>query len=360
MLTFQAKKMGFVVVVLDPTPNSPAGQVADAQIVADYKDESAIRQLAAQVDYVTFEIELANAAILDELTSQGTEINPAAKTLAVIKDKLLQKEFLAAHTIPTAEFFPIETAEDILQAVKTHGFPLFVKARFDGYDGRGNAKIESESDIPRALQKLAGRTLYGEAGVEFIKELSVVVARSTTGEVASYPVVETVHQNNICHVVYAPAPIASEIQQRARRLAEEVMQHLGGAGVFCIEMFLTSSGQVIVNEIAPRVHNAGHFSIEACHTDQFEQHIRAITGLPLGDTEMKVPAAVMINILGAGEHLANVEGLATALAIPQVSVHIYGKAETRAERKMGHVTATGPDLDTAFKNASRARQLLLI
>lgn len=360
MLTFAAKRMGFTVIVLDPTPNSPAAQVADAQIGADFKDEAAIRQLAAQVDYLTFEIELANAAVLDELTQQGVAINPSAQTLAIIKDKLRQKEFLAAHSIPTAEFFPVETVEDIRQAAQTYGFPLFLKARFDGYDGRGNAKIDSESAITEALQKLAGRELYGEAGVEFSKELSVVVARSVAGEVISYPVVETVHQNNICHVVYAPAPIPSAAQQQARRLAEEVMQQLGGAGVFCIEMFLTPAGQVLVNEIAPRVHNAGHFSIEACHTDQFEQHIRAITGLPLGDTDLKVPAAVMINILGVGEHAADVEGLAAALAIPQVSVHIYGKAETRAERKMGHITATGADLDTAFQNASQARQLLLI
>lgn len=402
MLTFEAKKMGFVVSVIDPTPNSPAGQVADEQIVASFKDENAIRKLAENVDYLTFELELANADILDELVKKGVKVNPSARTLHIIKDKLKQKRFLRKGAIHVTDFLEIPSPrhfgekgrqhrnlpltgigpqlsslsndestsarttdkrvlrEDILKAIRQFGYPVMLKARFDAYDGRGNALIRNEKEIDDALEKLKHRELYIEKFVPFLKELAVMVARSTIGEIKAYPVVETIHKNNICHTVFAPASISPAAIKKAKNLAIEVMQHLKGAGVFGIEMFLTKTGNVLVNEIAPRVHNSGHYTIEACFTSQFEQHIRAITGMPLGSTAMKTPAAVMVNILGDRQGEVAVFGLDKALAIPNVSVHVYGKVETREERKMGHITAIDQTIEKAHKKAKQARRYISI
>lgn len=355
MLGFAAKRLGFSVSVIDPTPQSPAGQVVDYQIIANVKDPSAIRKLAAMSDFITFEIELANAAILEEIALMGVEVNPDAKTLALIKDKLLQKQFLAKAIIPTAKHVAVETVDEIKKAALCFDYPVLLKARFDAYDGRGNALIRGDSDIENALVILKGRELYVEKFIPFVKELAVMVARSTTGEIVTYPVAETSHVNNICHTVVAPAEISRSVQQKAQKLAEKTMEHLKGAGVFGIEMFLTKKGEVLINEIAPRVHNSGHYTVEACVTSQFEQHIRAICGLPLGKTDMIVPAAVTVNILGDRQGKAQLKGLEKALAIPQVYVHIYGKAETKNERKMGHITATGDTRENAYNKVVQAR-----
>lgn len=360
MLTFEAKKMGFTVMVLDPTPQSPAGQVADYQIIADYKDEKAIYELAQKSDIITFEIELANDKALQELIKKGKSVNPNPKTLSIIRDKFIQKKFLKKHKIPVAHFIEVTSEKDILQAAKKLGYPFLLKARTDAYDGRGNAKIFSEKDIKKGLVKLSGRSLYVEKNVQFVKELSVVVARSTTGEIKTYPVVETIHKNNICHIVIAPAQISKKEQRKARFIATRAMQALKGAGVFGIEMFLTQDGSVLINEIAPRVHNSGHFTIEGSATSQFEQHIRAISGMPLGSTDMVHSAAVMINILGERAGLAKVKGLEKALKLKNTTVHIYGKKDTKPERKMGHITATGDDIMETLKRAKKARSLISI
>lgn len=360
MLAFEAKRLGFTVTVLDSTPKSPAGQVADEQIIADFKDEKAIEKLAQVSDYLTFEIELANATILNKLADKGISINPSPKTLEIIKDKLKQKKFLSNAKIPVTQFQAVQTKEDILHSAKKFGLPLLLKARYDAYDGRGNFLIKTEKDIEEGLDKLKGRKLYVEKFVPFVKELAVMVARNTKGEIDVYPVVETVHQNNICHTVFAPALVSEQIKERAKMLTKKVMSKLSGAGVFGIEMFLTKSGRVYVNEIAPRVHNSGHYTIESCRTSQFEQHIRAITGLPLGKTNMISPAAVMVNILGDREGKAQVEGLSKAMSLSGIYVHIYGKEETRQERKMGHITAIDTTLSKAYKKAKLARKYISI
>lgn len=360
MLTIEAKKMGFHVIVTDPTPQSPAGQVADEQILAGYKDEKGIRELAQKSDFITFEIELANDKVLEELIDQGKSVNPNPKTLRIIRDKLKQKEFLKTRKIPTAEFVEVKTKEDIVNAGKDFGFPFLLKARTDAYDGRGNALISSAKDIERGMKKLEARELYVERFVPFVKELAIMVARSTTGEIKTYPVVETHHKNNICDTVIIPAPVEKAVTVKAQALAEKVMQELQGAGVFGIEMFLTKEDELFVNEIAPRVHNSGHYTIEACVTSQFEQHIRAITGMTLGDTSLKVPASVMINILGERDGEAQVEGMEEALSLPGVSVHMYGKKETRVERKMGHITVIGDTIAEAIQRAQKARKYITI
>lgn len=360
MIGFAAKKMGFYVSVIDPTPKSPAGQVVDHEITADYNDENAIRELAKISDYLTFEIELANAKILDELAERGLQINPSAKTLTIIKDKLKQKKFLKKSKIPIADFIRAANKKDILNAAKKFSYPILLKARFDAYDGRGNALIKRKSDIDSALTKLKDKKLYVEKFVPFTKELAVIIARDTQGNIRSYPVVETIHKNNICHTVFAPALVNKKIQQSAQELAIKVMQQLNGSGVFGIEMFLTKNNNILVNEIAPRVHNSGHYTIEACHTSQFDQHIRAITGMPLGQTDLIYPTAVMVNILGNRNGKAKPAGLHKAHSLPQTYVHIYGKHETRTERKMGHVTAVGGDINAVLENAKRARKYVKI
>jgi len=380
MLTFAAKKLGFHVVILDPTPNSPAGQVADGQIIGSFTDEDKIRELAYESDFLTFEIELANAKVLEEIIAQGiTSVNPSPKTLHIIKDKLKQKEFLRKHGIPTAEFYPVGEQEnsnfDIRASdLKELRFPFFLKARTDAYDGRGNALVTDESTLEKGLQKLsgyhpipgfAGRKLYIEKFVPFTKELAVMVARNTIGEIAVYPVVETTHKNNICHTVVVPAPISEAIAEKAKKLAIQVVEHLEGGGVFGIEMFLTHDDQVLINEIAPRVHNSGHYTIEACETSQFEQHIRAITGMPLGSTKLTVPAAAMVNILGERHGKARLRPAkrdfgGQAKNIAGVEIHIYGKIETRVDRKMGHITAVGNTAKEALKKALMARKYISI
>lgn len=384
MLTIPAKKLGFSVNIIDPTPNSPAGQIADHQITADFKDEKAIRQLGNISDYLTFEIELANSDILKKLEKKGVKINPTAGTLEIIRDKYKQKEFLKKAGIPIADFALVissdrerspedfstlsrndKTKEEILKIAQKYGYPILLKARFDAYDGRGNALIKNENEIEKALDKLSGRKLYVEKFVPFIKELAVVAARSSKGEIVTYPVVETIHKNNILHDLLSPAPVDKKIVLKAKKLAVKTLQHLKGAGVFGIEMFLTrstSSGQaqVLINEIAPRVHNSGHHTIEGNVTSQFEQHIRAITGMPLGSTTPTNPAAVMINILGERTGKAAPAGIEKAEKIPGVKVHIYGKLETKPERKMGHITVVGNSVEDCLRKAKKARSLITI
>jgi phosphoribosylaminoimidazole carboxylase PurK protein len=360
LIAIDAKRLGFTVNIIDPTPNSPAGQIADHQIVAEYNDEKAIRQLAKISDFLTFEIELANAKILDELSEEGLQINPSAKTLTIIKDKLSQKEFLRNAKIPVADFVEVNSKEEIKKIAKKFGYPLLLKARFDAYDGRGNALIKNEKQIDNGLEKLKGRKLYVEKFVPFTKELAIMVGRNANNEIISYPVVETIHKNNICHIVIVPAPIDKKIQLKAQRLAEKVMKQLQGAGMFGIEMFLTKDEKILINEIAPRVHNSGHYTSEANETSQFEQHARAITGMPFGSTKLTVPSAVMINILGERDGDAKPMGVEVAEKISGVKVHIYGKLQTRVERKMGHITVIGKTLSETLRKAKKARKLISI
>lgn len=360
MLGFEAKKMGFTVRVVDPTPHSPAGQVVDEQILGGYSDSKATRKLSRVSDFITVEIEHINTDTLAELEKKGVKINPSPKTIEIIKDKYLQKVFLKKNKIPTADFLETKTKEEILDIGKKFGFPLLLKAKKDAFDGRGNALIKNKTKIVDALGKLSGQELYVEKYVPFVKELAVVLARDIKGNIAIYPVVETIHKNNICHIVKAPAEIDDKTRRKAERLGKRVLENLKGAGVFAVEMFLTKDGKILVNEIAPRVHNSGHFTIEACITSQFEQHIRAITGLPLGSTVMKTPAAVMINILGERKGDVEIKGLEKVLNIQGVAVHIYGKSETKVERKMGHITVIGETINECLKKAIKARKTIQI
>ena len=360
MLTQSAKKLGFYVTVIDPTPDSPAGQVADKQIVADYRDEKAILKLAKLSDFITFEIELANDKALNDLVKKGKAINPSPITLGIIRDKLKQKEFLQKNKIPIAKFVKISSQQDIVNAAEAFGYPFLLKARTDAYDGRGNFVVHKKVDISKGLNKLKGRHLYVEKFIKFKKELAVMVAKNIKGEIKIYPVVQSIHIDNICDTVIAPAPVSKKQYKKAQRLAKKVVNILKGAGVFGIEMFLDMKDNVLVNEIAPRVHNSGHYTIEGCVTSQFEQHIRAITNLPLGNTDLTSKAVVMKNILGEKNGNGMPFGIEKALKIKNVSIHIYGKRESRPQRKMGHITVVGNTVEECLKKANRAREMIFI
>jgi phosphoribosylaminoimidazole carboxylase PurK protein len=358
MLTLAAKPLGYDVVVVDPGANCPATQVGAAEITANLYDEAALKELASRSTVITVEIEHLDTHVLEALEKDGAVIHPAPATVRLIQDKYLQKAFLREHSAPVADFTEVTSTADAETALKNFGGKMLLKTRHGAYDGRGNMVIKTQADIAKAFELFDGKQLYAEAFVPFERELAVMVARSVDGDVQAYPVVQTIHERNICVEVLSPAPVPAAVQKKAHELAITVANLLKGAGMYGIEMFLTEAGEVLVNEIAPRVHNSGHHTTEGNRTSQFEQHIRAITGLPLGDTGLLAPATVMVNILGERNGDTEVKGLSDALAIPGVHVHLYGKSPTKVDRKMGHLTATADTMDQARQNAHAARKAL--
>jgi phosphoribosylaminoimidazole carboxylase len=358
MLASAAHDLGMRIAVLDPDRAAPAGQVANRHVIGDFREPERIRELAEGCDILTVEIEHVNADTLDTLVQQGVPVQPAPGTLRLIQDKLLQKRHLAEHGVPVAPFAEVPDETALAAAAERFGFPLLLKSRLLAYDGRGNAVVQGYDELPAAITALGGlaRGLYVEQLVPFERELAVIVARGLDGALAVYPVVETLHRDNILHQVIAPALIPEATQQAARDIARRAIATFEGAGIFGVELFLLPDGSVLVNEIAPRPHNSGHYTIEACATSQFEQHLRAILGLPLGDTALKVGAAAMVNILGVGDGLLEetLRPIERALAIPGAAIHWYGKSSVRAQRKMGHITLTAP---TATELASRLAEL---
>jgi 5-(carboxyamino)imidazole ribonucleotide synthase len=356
MLTQDAKPLGFEVTVVDPVENCPATQVGADQIQGGLKDAEAIRELVESCDVTTWEIEHIDTNTLQSLESNGHNIQPSPAILGIIQDKLDQKDLLRNNSLPVADYRYIWGDFTIREAVRALGNNLIIKSRKGGYDGRGNEIYRGQS--VRELNKNLGPELYAEKIIDFERELAVLAARDTQGNVAVYPTVETVHKDNICHAVSMPAEISSKVARATEEIARETLKHLGGAGLFAIEMFQTDE-EVVVNEIAPRVHNSGHLTIEACETSQFEQHIRAVTGMPLGRTRMRAPAAVMINILGnRNERLAR-RGLNKVLAMPDTHPHFYGK-DPRPARKVGHITVLGTSIKEALERAQQAREALEI
>lgn len=357
MLVKAAKRLGCSCIVLDPTPGSPAGQVAGHQIVGHYHDPAKLRELVSVCDVTTYDIEDVDTETLGVLQQEGYRIDPSPQVLAVVQDKLRQKECLAAAGIATAEFIPLERPDPAVFA--EFGYPLVQKARRGGYDGRGVAILR---DPACYADHLSAPSLL-ERFIPATKEIAVLVAQSRAGERRPYPVVEMRFEpgENILDLLLAPARIAPETALAAQALACRAVEAIGGVGIFGVEMFLTQEGELLVNEVAPRTHNSGHYTIEACVTDQFEQHLRALLGLPLGATDLLSPAA-MINLLGAPGHTGRpvILGLAAALAVPGVSVHLYGKAATRPYRKMGHVTILDQDIAAAQQKALQIKGLLEI
>lgn len=353
MMTQEAKRMGFWVTVLDPTPSSPAGQLADEEIVASFFHEESLQSLVAKSEVVTYDIEHVNTEFLQKLPEKD-KVYPAPETLAIIQDKWQQKATLRQNNIPLPRF-ALREEEDLWSSF---GFPLVEKARYGGYDGRGVVILE-RGDRPGNLSDSS----FFEEYVPVEKELAVLVARSREGHMAFYPVIEMVFhgKTNICDMAFVPAQIPEDKAQEAQSIARRCVEVLQGVGIFAVEMFLAEDGRLLVNEIAPRPHNSGHLTIEACMTSQFEQHLRAICGFPLGSTELLSPA-VMVNLLGMEGYQGPscVEGLQEVLSLSGVTFHFYGKRETRPFRKMGHVTIRAATLEEALARAQEVKEILAV
>ena len=337
MLTEASKKFSneiSEVIVLDPTKECPASKAGAKQIVADFKDKNAIIDLASKSDILTYEIESGDSNVLKSIEGK-TSINPSPDTLKKIQDKLVQKTFLSENGLPVADFEKIESLEDLRDKVKKFGFPCLLKTRRDAYDGRGNFKINSEDEVSKAYQQFEGQEMMLEKFVGFRMEVSVIAARNTLGKIAAYPLVENIHEENILKITIAPARVNDSIAQKARDVAKKTMEVLKGAGVFGIEMFVTKDDQILINEIAPRVHNSGHHTLQSSKTSQFEQHLKAILGLELGSTEL-LHSCVMYNILGP----KNFNGEYKPIEIDSeewVFLKMYGKKESKPNRKLGHI-----------------------
>ena len=360
MMVMAAGRLGLHAIVLDPDRDSPAAQLGMQHVTGDWRNPEKLTELVQAAAVSTFDIEDIHAEALTELEAQGHCIHPSPRILALLQNKLTQKQALAKAGIPTAEFIALDNPEagDAEETFHRFGYPLVQKARRGGYDGRGVAILRNASEFEHRLKTPSLLERY----VENRKELAVMAARGRDGQIQCYPAVEmTFQETNTLDMLLAPARVSAEIAETARDLARHTVEALGGVGVFGVELFLTHEDRLLVNEVAPRTHNSGHYTIEACYTDQFEQHLRAVTGLPLGSTEQMRPA-VMLNLLGepgyAGAPI--IEGLETALAIPGVCVHLYGKKATRPHRKMGHVTILGEDLGTAQVKAARVREMIHI
>ena len=321
------------VIVLDPTKNCPASKVGAEQIVADFKDASAIKELAKKCDIITYEIESGDSQVLKSL-EETCEINPSPETLEIIQDKLVQKRFLAKNDIPVAEFREITSKDELESKINEFGLPVLLKTRTGAYDGRGNFKISTLDQIPEALQIFEGQSLMIEKFVDFKMEVSVIASRSTSGEIRTYPLVENMHKDNILNMTIAPARTDETISKNAEKIAHKTMEVLHGAGVFGIEMFVTDDNQVLINEIAPRVHNSGHHTLQSSTTSQFEQHLRAILGLELGDTKLIYPT-IMYNILGPKDFIGRYK--LPSIDLENTFLKMYGKLESKPQRKIGHV-----------------------
>ena len=330
------------IIVIDPTENCPAAQVGAEQIIADFKDEKAIIDLAEKSDIITYEIESGDSDVL-KYVEKNAEINPSPDTLKIIQDKYLQKTFLSENNIPVPDFIKIESFEDIKEGLKEFGYPALLKARRDAYDGRGNFKINSEEEIQKAFDYFKGQKLLLERFVPFKMEVSVIASRNTKGQIKTYPLVENIHEENILRQTIAPARVSKEVIEKAENIANNTMEVLKGAGVFGIEMFVTKDDNIVINEIAPRVHNSGHHTLQSSKTSQFEQHLRAILGLELGETTLIRPT-IMYNILGSKSF--NGKYIPITISESNVYLKMYGKEISKPSRKLGHVNIVSNENET--------------
>lgn len=356
MLTQAAISLGVETVIFERSADSPAGRLTHTELVGAWEDPALLATFAQQSDLITLENEFVDAALLAHLEAQGKPVFPSAATLALVQDKLLQKECLRAAGLRVPAFRQVDSPADVHAAAQDLGWPLLLKARRNGYDGYGNATLRTPDDVAPAWERLTrgGSSLLVEAFVPFVRELAVMVVRGRDGETRAYPVVETVQHHHICHIVRAPAAISVAEANEATALAVAAVEAVQGVGIFGVELFALADGHILFNEMAPRPHNSGHYTIEACVASQFENHLRAVLGWPLAPTDLRTPAAVMVNLLGRRNGPVGREALRAALAIPGAHIHLYGKREARVGRKMGHITVLGPSLAEAEALALQA------
>ena len=355
MFAIAARRMGYHVHIFSPEENGPAAQLADRATVARYDDEAAVTQFSRAVDVLTFEFENIPAATI-EWAERDQIVRPRGEILLIAQNRLREKEFVSRAGFPVAPFRRVASAADLTSALKEIGRPAILKGAAFGYDGKGQERIDRETDVNAVWAARGEAESVLEGVVDFEKEISVIVARGPDGATAIFPVCENLHRSHILDLTLAPARIDERVAAAACELARSVAQELELVGLLAVEMFLKADGELIINELAPRPHNSGHWTIEGCVTSQFEQHVRAVCGLPLGATEMLRPTA-MVNLLGS--IWDNREpNWAAALAQPNVHLHLYGKREPRSRRKMGHLTATGETVEKASSAVTQARDLL--
>lgn len=360
MFAFEAKRMGYRVVVLDPKPNSPAGQVADEQIVAGFDEIWAYRELAHKTDVVTFEFEHINVDLLASIEREGCKVIPSSKTLEIIQNKYIQKSMLKKIGVKIPEFSMVHSLDDLKKEFQYLGQQAILKSCTNGYDGKGNFIIKNEDDLVKAYQLFGEQEVFVEEFIDYIKEVSIVVVKNNSG-IFFYPVAENEHHDSILIKSLIPASLPAEVISKIQAVSEKIIEELDDFGIYCIEFFIDNNFDVLVNEIAPRPHNSGHYTIEGCVTSQFEQLVRVICGMPIGSTKLRMPCA-MYNILGNqvvdGEYV--VSGLETLLTIPDCHFHLYGKPNTNYLKKIGHITAFGETVEVADEKARVALQSISI
>jgi phosphoribosylaminoimidazole carboxylase len=350
MLIEAANRLNIQVNVLDAAA-SPAKQISahDSHIDGSFKDAAAVKRLAQSSDVVTVEIEHVDTHMLEEVANEVV-VEPSWKTLRIIKDKYAQKLYLNEHGVEVADSIDLEGkgVEGLKEVGTTYGYPFMLKSKTEAYDGRGNFVVKGEADVDAAFEALGDRPLYAERWAEFKLELAVMVVKTKDG-VLTFPTVETVHEDSICKLTYAPPRNVSDaIAQRAQELAKKAIGAFEGKGVFGVEMFLLKDDSLLVNEIAPRPHNSGHYTIEACPISQYDAHLRAILDLPIQQSSLRLrEPSIMLNILGGKTPDSHVQVANEALRLPNASVHLYGKGDARPGRKMGHITITAPTLAAA-------------
>ena len=356
MFAIAARRMGYRIHTFSPERDTPTGQVADVEVCAGYGDEAAVRAFAQGVDVLTFEFENVPVQSVD-WAAEHCVVRPSGRVLHVCQHRLREKEFLKAAGLPLPDFAPVESLDSLRAAVARLGTPSVLKTAAFGYDGKGQRKIMPDSNLGEVWAGFEGQAAVLEAWVPFEREISVLVARSVAGETAVYPVCENVHTHHVLDLTLVPARISPEEARLALQLAKRAAVALDLVGLLAVEMFLLADGRILINELAPRPHNSGHFSFDASITSQFEQQLRAVCGLPLGATDLLRPAA-MANLLG--DVWVNGEpDWAAAAALPSVKIHLYGKAEPRPGRKMGHLVALGNSLEEASEQVCEARRRLV-
>jgi 5-(carboxyamino)imidazole ribonucleotide synthase len=356
MFAMAARRLGYRVHTLAPEDDTPTGQIADVEINASYDDMDAVRAFAAAVDVVTFEFENVPAAAVAEAEKHAI-VRPNGRSLAIAQHRLAEKTFLSDHGLPVAPFAPVRAAADLTAALHIVGCPSVLKTATSGYDGKGQIKIDKAGDLTAAWSALGGREAVLEAFLDLACEISVIGARGVDGEWSHFGPIENTHARHILDVSVVPAAVPDDTAALAVDVTRRVMEALDFIGILCVEFFVTRDGRLVVNELAPRPHNSGHLTFDACRTSQFEQQLRAVCGLPLGSPDLLQPAAAMANLLGdiweKGE-----PDWAAALAMADVKLHLYGKSSPRRGRKMGHLTAMASSPEGAKRRVLQARSAL--
>lgn len=357
MLANAAYRMGINVAVIEGQTNSPAGDMTKQDFSKGWNDSEELQKFIEVSDVITLENEFIDPALLEHIQKQRP-VYPSPDTMKLVQDKFIQKNTFKAAGLPVPDFSEINSVEDLKKFGTEYGYPFVIKARKYGYDGYGNATAFNENEAEEAFHRFNNdeiqRPLMAEAFVDFSKELAVNVAINHSGEYEIYPCSETIQYRHICHAVKAPAEISDELQRQAREIAFQSVKAISGIGIFGVELFLTKDNRILINEIAPRPHNSGHYTIEACYTSQFENCIRAVCNLPLGSSKMIAPAAAMVNLLGEREGAGQPTNIMPLLQHNDIWLHLYNKKKSRIGRKMGHITALGNSQDEAFNKANSA------